>query len=131
MLEYVISQWKQKKGTIILIMLGFFIGNVVLSFGTSISVENIKQSYDRTSGNPEKQLELEITALKQDCGEEVRVICENLSKYGEIQILSFGKIQIANGKQQYQVVPVCFNMEESWHIPITDGRYFFSRGKLG
>ena len=126
MLEYVISQWKQKKGTICLIVLGFFIGNLVLSFGTSISVENIKQSYDRTSGNPEKQLELEITASKQDCGEEARTVCENLSKYGEIQILSFEKIPIGNGSKQYQAVPVCFNSEESWHIPIMEGRYFWA-----
>lgn len=124
MLEYVIGQWKQKKSTIFLIILGFLIGNLVLSFGTSISVENIKQSYDRTSGNPEKQLEIEITTSKQDCVEDIITVCENLSKYGEIQILSFGKISIGNGSQQYQVVPVCFNKKESWHIPIMDGRYF-------
>lgn len=126
MLEYVISQWKQKKGTICLIVFGFFIGNLVLSFGTSISVENIKQSYDRTSGNPEKQLELEITMSNQECVEDVRTVCESLAKYGEIQILSFGNIQIGNSNQEYQVVPVCFHSEEDWHIPITDGRYFLS-----
>ena len=44
MLLYVIKQWKEKKITVMLLILGFLVGNLVLSVGTSVAVENVKRS---------------------------------------------------------------------------------------
>ena len=58
MLLYVIKQWKEKKITVMLLILGFLVGNLVLSVGTSVAVENVKMLEDQTSGNPDQQLEI-------------------------------------------------------------------------
>ena len=50
MLLYVIKQWKEKKITVMLLILGFLVGNLVLSVGTSVAVENVKMLEDQTSG---------------------------------------------------------------------------------
>lgn len=124
MIEYIINQWRNKKSTIFLIMLGFFIGNLVLSLGISMSVENIKQTYDKNSGVPEKQLELTTSCIERRNIEGTIKFYKDISKYGEVQILSLEKIILDKYNKEYQVIPVCFQKNEGWHIPIIKGRYF-------
>ena len=106
-------------------MIGFFVGNLVLSIGTSISVETIKQSYDSTSGNAQKQLEIDLHGIegKEMEPDMVAEICKKLAGYGEIQLVS---IETANTNygDRYQVVPVKFYKAEDWHVPILEGKYF-------
>ncbi len=71
MKEYIINQWKNKKITVFLIMLVFFVGNLVLSVGISMSVEAIKQAYDKNSGVPKKQLEIRTTCLREVSAEDM------------------------------------------------------------
>ncbi len=42
---------ERKKITVMLLILGFLVGNLVLSVGTSVAVENVKMLEDQTSGN--------------------------------------------------------------------------------
>lgn len=85
MLLYVIKQWKEKKITVMLLILGFLVGNLVLSVGTSVAVENVKMLEDQTSGNPDQQLEISVNqeegaALKK---EDWLAYCDKLTEYGK------------------------------------------------
>ncbi len=124
MKEYVINQWKSKKLTVALIMLGFFIGNLVLSVGISMSVETMKQTYDENSGVPESQLEIELRCEDSVRAESVLDLCERIGKIGELQIVSFQTVELNEYGKSYQVVPVIFEKEEEWHIPMIAGEYF-------
>ena len=126
MLLYVIKQWKEKKITVMLLILGFLVGNLVLSVGTSVAVENVKMLEDQTSGNPDQQLEISVNqeegaALKK---EDWLAYCDKLTEYGEVQLLSLEPVSTSGKEQTCTIVPVNFKQEESWHVPLLQGRYF-------
>lgn len=52
MLEYIKKQWISKIRTLVFIIVGFMVGNFVLSCGISISVETITRQRDMTAGDP-------------------------------------------------------------------------------
>jgi len=122
MIKYILNQWKSKKVTMGLIIVGCLTGNLVLSIGISISVENMEYAYDRYSGDPQEQLEIKIEAANSS---KISMnILEQCKSFGEIQLLSCGKVMIGDSNHQFQVVPIWFDKEEEWHIPIIAGRYF-------
>lgn len=109
-----------------LLILGFLVGNLVLSVGTSVAVENVKMLEDQTSGNPDQQLEISVNqeegaALKK---EDWLAYCDKLTEYGEVQLLSLEPVSTSGKEQTCTIVPVNFKQEESWHVPLLQGRYF-------
>ena len=102
MLLYVIKQWKEKKITVMLLILGFLVGNLVLSVGTSVAVENVKMLEDQTSGNPDQQLEISVNqeegaALKK---EDWLAYCDKLTEYGAV-VVSGASIYIGKRTDLY------------------------------
>lgn len=124
MKQYIIKQWKNKKITVFLMILGFLIGNIVLSIGTSISVETMKQTSDSNSGNPDKQLEIQVDMKENSEVGTLSSLFEKMANFGEIQVLSLDKVELNKYKNHYQIIPVNFQKSETWHVPIIEGRYF-------
>ena len=121
MIKYILRQWKYKKMTVFLIITGFFIGSLILSAGTSFTVENIKIIDDQYSGDPKKQLLITVKGISLEDAAEYFKKC---SAYGETQMLSLDNADFGNKKKAYQVVPVLFHEENDWHVPLLKGRYF-------
>ncbi len=124
MKEYILRQWKSKSLTVFLMILGFLVGNIVLSVGTSITIETIKQAYDNNSGNPNNQLEIQINMKENSSMENFIFIADELVRYGEIQIVSMENIKIDDNGKSCQIIPINFLKSEDWHIPIIRGNYF-------
>lgn len=123
MFKYIFMQWKNKKVILGLIIIGFFIGSLFLSIGTSLVLENYNYIMDQNSGDYSKQLELELTVKDNLDIEEVKKAFIELGKYGEIQILSLEGIEINN--KNYQIVPTIIKKQQqgAWHIPLIKGNY--------
>lgn len=105
-------------------MLVFFVGNLVLSVGIGMSVEAIKQAYDKNSGVPKKQLEIRTTCMREVSAEDVAALYEKIAGYGEVQLVSLDTVELNTYEKECQVVPVCFQKKEDWHIPMISGSYF-------
>lgn len=68
-------------------IIGFVIGNLVLSCGTSISVETVSRQRDITTGNPFIQTKVELESGDKNMkSDHVVSFCESLSKYGELYV---------------------------------------------
>lgn len=124
MLEYVKRQWMNKFRTLFFIIIGFVVGNLVLSCGISISVETITRQRDMTNGNPYIQTLINLESETNMSPQNVGSFCEGLSEYGEVQILSADKVTVDVLDEKYILYPVLFSKTEDWHIPIVEGRYF-------
>lgn len=123
MFKYIFMQWKNKKVILCLIIIGFFIGSLFLSIGTSLVLENYNYIMDQNSGDYSQQLELELTIKDNLNIEKVKKNFIELGKYGEIQILSSEGVEINN--KNYQIVPTIIKKQEQgvWHIPLIKGSY--------
>ncbi len=123
MFRYLINQWRFRTFTIALIIFGFFIASVVLSIGISVSVENYRYINDRNSGDTREQLIINL--YFQDEPRVDSSLIKDYSQYGELQIISpLKKTILDDYKQEFQIIPVLFEKEANWHIPIIHGRYF-------
>jgi len=122
-------QWKNRKATVLLMILGFFIGSLVMSLGTSASVESFEYIADHKRGDPDRQVNVSLSSLSEAKGKQkdMENIVERLGEYGEVQILSMGGRKVDHYPDKMVIVPVLFNQEPDWHIPLTDGRYFLKK----
>ncbi len=121
MFTYIWEQWKRKKPIVALIILGFVVGNLFLSVGTSFSVDNYNYIMDRNSGNPDEQLMVDFECEEGISFEKAKKIIDKAAEYGEIQIISLDAIQ--DGQIRYQPVAVNTKNARGWHIPLIEGRY--------
>lgn len=122
MFIYIVKQWKTKKIVICLMMLGFLVGNLFLSVGTSMAVENYKIITDNNSGKLENQLELEFHGENKVTAEAIENIMESIGEFGEIQLISMPEI-MTNRKSLCEVVLVNGKNIKGWHIPVIEGKY--------
>lgn len=124
MYRFIFQQWRNRKVTILLIISGFFVGSFVMSLGTSASVESLEYISDQQRGNPEHQLDISLSGDGDWKQQDMEKIVEKISEYGEVQILSMGNQYIAQYENNYPIVPVLFEEEPNWHIPLIEGKYF-------
>lgn len=127
MFQFVMRQWKNRKATVLLMILGFFIGSLVMSLGTSASVESFEYIADNKRGDPDRQVNVSLSSEAKGKQKDVENIVERLGEYGEVQILSMGSRKVDHYPDKIVIVPVLFNQEPDWHIPLTDGRYFLKK----
>lgn len=124
MILYIKKQWLRKIKTLIFIITGFVIGNLVLSGGISISQETVTRQRDLTAGDPYIQTKINLENTEGLDFLNVLHFCEKLSDYGELQVINAGKVNIDVLNKKYPAYPVLFSKEEDWHIPLIEGRYF-------
>lgn len=124
MIEYIKQQWRRKFRTLIFIVIGFVIGNLVLSCGISISVQNVTRQRNMTSGNPNIQALIHLESESKMLPRNVISFSKSLSKYGELQIISAEDVTIDATNKEYSLFPLFVSKEEEWHIPLLEGRYF-------
>ncbi|MCJ7840019.1 ABC transporter permease [Lederbergia sp. NSJ-179] len=124
MFKFIFQQWKNRKATVLLIIIGFFIGSLVISLGISASVESLEYINDQKGGNPEQQLDIFLSSDGDWNQKDVEDIVEALSEFGEVQILSMGNRRLNQYNDSFPIVPVLFHQEPDWHIPLIEGRYF-------
>lgn len=122
--QFIFRQWKNRKVTIALIIVGFFIGGLVMSLGTSASIESIEYINDQKGGNPDQQLDIFLTQNGEWHQKDVEETVERLSEFGEVQLLSMKNRKLDLYNDEFPVVPVLFHQDPEWHIPLVDGRYF-------
>ena len=127
MFQFVMRQWKNRKATVLLMILGFFIGSLVMSLGTSASVESFEYIADHKRGDPDRQVKVLLSSEAKGKQKDMENIVERLGGYGEVQILSMGSRKVDHYPDKMVIVPVLFNQEPVWHIPLTDGRYFLKK----
>lgn len=122
MKRYVLTQWKAHKATVALIIFGFFIADLILSVGVTVSRRQFEYYHDGMIGNPDEQL---VINFRMADGEKTRSVLETVSGFGEVQVLNADAVPVENGdaEQMISPVPVWFEREEDWHIPIIKGRY--------
>ncbi len=122
MVKYIINQWKSKRVTVALIITGFLVASIVLSFGISICRHNFEYAYQQFSGDPQKQMEITIQS-KENAGISIHLL-EQIKSFGELQLLNCGNVLLDDYKVEYQIVPIWFEKSIAWHVPILNGRYF-------
>lgn len=122
MQQYILAQWKEHKATIVLIITGFFVANIILSIGVTLSQRQFEYYQDGMLGNPEDQVIIDFTEK-----DNVKLWNHftNLKQIGEIQILNIDAVPVKSKEKEVNIhpVPVWFEKQEDWHIPIIDGRY--------
>lgn len=121
MIITIFKQWMHKKAVIGLMIFGFFIGSLVLSIGTSLTVESINYTYDQYSGDPDEQMIIDINGNNFN---NISTYIKKCSNYGEVQLINMDKAVTGDYEKNYQIVPVYFNARSNWNIPIIQGRYF-------
>lgn len=124
MYQFIFRQWKNRKVTILLIIIGFFIGSLVMSLGTSASIESLEYINDQKAGNPEQQLDVFLSRNGDWNQKDVEDTVERLSEFGEVQLLSMGNRKLDQYNDSFPIVPVLFHQEPDWHIPLIEGKYF-------
>lgn len=124
MYQFIFRQWKNRKGTILLIIIGFFIGSFVMSIGTSVSMASLEYINDQKGGNPEEQLDVFLSNEGNWKQKDIEDIVEKLSGFGEVQLLSMGNGKLDQYNESFPIVPVLFHHEPDWHIPLIEGKYF-------
>ncbi|MGE6260696.1 ABC transporter permease [Heyndrickxia sporothermodurans] len=124
MYQFIFRQWKNRKVTLLLIIMGFFIGSLVMSLGTSASIESLEYINDQKAGNPEQQLDVFLSREGDWNQKDVEDTVERLSEFGEVQLLSMGNRKLDQYNGSYPIVPVLFHREPDWHIPLIEGKYF-------
>ncbi len=124
MYKFILTQWKNRKATVALIITGFFVGCLVMSIGISACVESFEYIGDRKCGDPKQQLEIFLSADESWGQNEVEKIIETVGQYGEVQLLSMDSKKLDDYDEYYPCVPVLFEQEPGWHIPLVKGRYF-------
>lgn len=124
MYQFIFRQWKNRKVTLLLIIIGFFIGSLVMSLGTSASIESLEYINDQKAGNPEQQLDVFLSREGDWNQKDVEDTVERLSEFGEVQLLSMGNRKLDQYNGSYPIVPVLFHREPDWHIPLIEGKYF-------
>lgn len=122
MITYLTNQWKDRKITMFLFILGFFVASLVLSIGVSMTSRQIEYAKDQLIGEPKEQMELTLIKPKQTKVKDVVSLLQSCEKLGEIQILNCDSVSL-DGKE-FQVVPISFQKAYHWHIPILQGKYF-------
>ncbi|RJX37067.1 ABC transporter permease [Paenibacillus pinisoli] len=131
MYQFIFRQWKNRKATILLIVIGFFIGSLVMSLGTSASMESIAYINDQRGGNPDQQLDVFISQDGQWNQKDVEDTVERLGDFGEMQLLSMGNRKLDQYNESFPVVPVLFHQAPDWHIPLVEGKYFSTEDMEG
>lgn len=124
MYQFIFRQWKNRKVTILLIIIGFFIGSLVMSLGISASMESLEYINDKKGGNPEQQLDVFLSRDGDWNQKDVEDTVERLSEFGEVQLLSMGNRKLDQYNDSFPIVPVLFHQEPDWHIPLIEGKYF-------
>ena len=122
MKRYVLTQWKAHKATVALIIFGFFIADLILSVGVTVSRRQFEYYHDGMIGNPDEQL---VINFRMADGEKARSVLKTVSGFGEVQVLNSDAVPAGTGDAEKMItpVPVWFEQEEDWHIPIIKGRY--------
>ncbi|SDT05949.1 ABC-type transport system, involved in lipoprotein release, permease component [Paenibacillaceae bacterium GAS479] len=110
-----------------LIVIGFFIGSLVMSLGTSAAKESMEYIKDQKGGDPEQQLDIFLSDEGEWNQKDTENIVERISEFGEIQLLSLESRKLDQYGDTFPVVPVLFYEEENWHIPLVSGKYFSTK----
>lgn len=122
MRQYILAQWKGHKATITLIIIGFFVANIILSIGVTLSRRQFEYYQDGTIGEPEDQVIIDFTEKNHD---KIWDYFNQLKQTGEIQVLNIDAVSVKLNDKVLTIhpVPVWFEKQEDWHIPIIEGRY--------
>lgn len=124
MCKFICRQWKNRKVTVLFIIIGFMVGSFVMSLGISVCKDSFEYMDDQMRGDPKQQLDIYLSSGNVWNQEDAEKVIENLSCYGEVQILSMGSHKPENFDESCPVVPVFFHQEPDWHVPLLEGRYF-------
>lgn len=111
MKRYVLTQWKAHKATVALISFGFFVADLILSIGVTVSRRQFEYYHDGMIGNPDEQLVINFRMVD---GENTRSVLETVSGFGEVQVLNADAVPVGNGDVEKMIspVPVWFEREE-------------------
>lgn len=122
MRQYILAQWKDHKATITLVIIGFFVANMILSVGVTLSRRQFEYYQDGMIGDPEDQVIIDFTEKDR---EKVWDYFRRLKQMGEIQILNIDVVPVKLKEKELSIhpVPVWFENQEAWHIPIIEGDY--------
>jgi len=122
--KYICRQWKNRKITVLFIIIGFMVGSLVISLGISACRESFAYADDRMRGNPERQLDIFLSNNNMWKQKDVEELIEALGSYGEVQLMSMDSRQLESFGESSPVVPVLFHRKPHWHVPLLEGRYF-------
>ena len=122
--KYIYRQWKDRKITVLFIIIGFMVGSFVMSLGISACRESFEYAHDRMGGDPERQLDIFLSNNGMWKQKDVEELIEALGSYGEVQLMSMDSRQLESLGESSPVVPVLFHRKPRWHVPLLEGRYF-------
>lgn len=127
MLINMLQNYKKNLFSVILLIIGYFIGILSLSIGTSVIKDVREYSLDSTSGNVKNSVISRINTnnISDLSYNNISKVLTFMSKDVEVQLLNFGNIPINNNENYtVQLVPIINAKKSDWHIPIIKGRYF-------
>lgn len=127
MLINMLQNYKKNLFSVILLIIGYFIGILSLSIGTSVIKDVREYSLDSTSGNVKNSVISRINTnnISDLSYNNISKVLTFMSKDVEVQLLNFGNIPINNNENYtVQLVPIINSKKSDWHIPIIKGKYF-------
>ncbi|BDR67626.1 hypothetical protein K144316041_17240 [Clostridium tetani] len=127
MLINMLQNYKKNLFSVILLIIGYFIGILSLSIGTSVIKDVREYSLDSTSGNVKNSVISRINTnnISDLSYNNIYKILTFMSKDVEVQLLNFGNIPINNNENYtVQLVTIINAKKSDWNIPIIKGRYF-------
>lgn len=124
MYKYILNQWKKRKMIVLLIILGFMCGSFVMSLGISASTEAWEYSEDKKMGNPDDQCDIAVSIKSGGDETDINRLMKELASAGEVQWLSSPTRRIDSLNDSAVIVPILFEREPDWNIPIAEGEYF-------
>lgn len=119
MTKYILAQWRKHLLLFAIVVFCFTISGLVLAIGIGITVENSRLASDSTSGDLDDQTCLDFRS--DDQSYMSMTLLKPLARFGEVQVLNQPSIDI-NGVK-VSPVPVFYEKEEDWHIPLIKGTY--------
>lgn len=127
MIIQIIKNYKKNLLEVIFLVVGYAIGILSLSIGTSLIKDSVEYNLDNTSGYVKNNTLVFVNFEENnlDLGENIDSIVNKATDIGEVQFINLDSINI-NSDPNLNAVPVItkFKEKSNWHIPIIEGKFF-------
>lgn len=127
MIVQILKNYKKNLLEVIFLVVGYSIGILSLSIGTSVIKDSIEYNLDSKSGYVKNNTLAFVNFEKNDLDltENIDAIINKSMDIGEVQIINLDSIDV-NDDPNLIAVPVLtrFKEKSNWHVPITEGKFF-------
>ncbi|KEQ24245.1 ABC transporter permease [Paenibacillus tyrfis] len=128
-LRNIVKEWTYRPLAFSLLLVGYVIGIVVLSFGISVAQASRTMALESVSGSPEHFELIHANFQEGDSNifSDIKKIALDAGKYAEIQVGIDSKIN----EKEHVVLGVHFEILPEWQTPLISGKQFDANDLVG